>query len=548
MNVAHHHARVAAANARAANNGANDGTSNGVMVVNSIDRASQWNIIDMGGMQIKNLSRNLFHYHFLTTLYLNHNNLTNLSSDVCKLVNLRILDLSGNQLTAIPPELGLLVQLRDLRLFDNVLSTVPFELGFLFQLEILGLEGNPLQEPLLGMVQKENTATILAYMRDNCPMGPQPPEREWIPLEDEATASSSSSDTFTVLSYNILCEKYSPQQSYAYTPSWALEWSYRRELLIQEILNYNPDIVCLQEVELGQYEDFFREQLSQHGEYDGVFHVKSRARTMAVSDQRGVDGCATFYKNSKFTLIDKSLIEYQHYAMKRPGLRGSEDVINRVMIKDNVAVAILLETKETHQRLVVANTHLHWDPQHRDVKLVQTAILMEELQRIIGTYSQSGKQANGAGGKAGQQSPLPLILCGDFNSMPDSGVYEYLSSGQLSHDHEDFGTYTYLPYTADGLNHKLLLKSAYAPIENELEFTNYTPGFKGVIDYIWYSSNTLTVTGLLGGVDREYVTKQAVGFPNSYHPSDHIPLVVSVRIKSASGGGNPNAAKTIKFK
>jgi CCR4-NOT transcription complex subunit 6 len=46
--------------------------------------------------------------------------------------------------------------------------------------------------------------------------------------------------------YNTLCEKYATPQTYAYTPSWALSWDYRKDLLLQEILNYSGDILCLQ--------------------------------------------------------------------------------------------------------------------------------------------------------------------------------------------------------------------------------------------------------------------------------------------------------------
>jgi CCR4-NOT transcription complex subunit 6 len=46
--------------------------------------------------------------------------------------------------------------------------------------------------------------------------------------------------------YNILCEKYATPQQYGYTPTWALEWDYRKDLLLQEMLNYSADIICLQ--------------------------------------------------------------------------------------------------------------------------------------------------------------------------------------------------------------------------------------------------------------------------------------------------------------
>jgi mRNA deadenylase 3'-5' endonuclease subunit Ccr4 len=53
-------------------------------------------------------------------------------------------------------------------------------------------------------------------------------------------------DTFKLLCYNILCEKYATPQAYGYTPSWALAWEWRKELIIEDVLMYSADIVCLQ--------------------------------------------------------------------------------------------------------------------------------------------------------------------------------------------------------------------------------------------------------------------------------------------------------------
>lgn len=71
-----------------------------------------------------------------------------------------------------------------------------------------------------------------------------PPEREWITLED--STGSNGQDTFTMFCYNILAENYATPQMYGYTPSWALTWEYRKELILQEILAYGADVVCLQ--------------------------------------------------------------------------------------------------------------------------------------------------------------------------------------------------------------------------------------------------------------------------------------------------------------
>jgi len=77
--------------------------------------------------------------------------------------------------------------------------------------------------------------------------------------------------------------------------------------------------------------------------------------------------------------------------------------------------------------------------------------------------------------------------------------------------------------------HPFSLKSSYANI-GELSFTNYTPGFTGVIDYIWYSTNSLQVTGLLGEVPKEYL-QTVPGFPNWHFPSDHLALLSQFSVK-----------------
>lgn len=207
-----------------------------------------WTTIDMGGMNLKNVSIELFRYTFLTTLYIPHNSLSSLPSAISRLVSLTLLDASSNKLTSLPAELGLLTSLRDLFLFDNHLNSLPAELGTLHQLETLGIEGNPLPETMRSLLEKDGTPALIAYLRDSCPVPLPPPEREWVTIEPDSfpTKDASPPDTFSLLSYNILCEKYATAHMYGYTPSWALAWDYRKELILQEVMTYNADIICLQ--------------------------------------------------------------------------------------------------------------------------------------------------------------------------------------------------------------------------------------------------------------------------------------------------------------
>ena len=203
---------------------------------------------------------------------------------------------------SIPPELGMLSNLKELYLFDNLLMTLPAELGTLHQLQTLGIEGNPIDATIKSRVQKSGTPDLIAYLRDSCPVPPPPPERTWRVLQSDTERKVQEADqsieNFSVLCYNILCERCATERLYGYTPSWALNWNYRKDLILTEIMNYDADFLCLQEVDVAQYEDYFLSHLAAH-DYEGVFWPKSRANTMDETQRRLVDGCATFYKKSK---------------------------------------------------------------------------------------------------------------------------------------------------------------------------------------------------------------------------------------------------------
>ena len=46
---------------------------------------------------------------------------------------------------------------------------------------------------------------------------------------------SPSLERVKVFSWNILCDRYATSQVYGYTPSGALAWDYRKDLIMEEI-------------------------------------------------------------------------------------------------------------------------------------------------------------------------------------------------------------------------------------------------------------------------------------------------------------------------
>lgn len=497
-----------------------------------------WCQLDLTGQGLVNLSPKLFQYDFLESLYLSNNKLTSIPSVVGKLKGLRVLDLSHNRINEVPRELGICHNLRFLYLFDNNIKTLPSEFGNLGELLFLGIEGNPLDLKFANILAEHGTRQLICHLRDLKPVQYTPNPRPWLLLEDdgeiidpitnqnaytEDRLNNDTKNTFTLLSYNILCHHYATSKLFSYTPKWALEWDYRRSVLQEEILNQDRDIVCMQEVENRSFSEFWVPLLAKYG-YKGVYYCKTRSKTMSEADSKKVDGCATFYKTSKFNLISKQNFEYNSVCMGSDKYKKTKDLFNRFMNKDNIALITFLEHIETGEKIVIANTHLHWDPTFNDVKTLQVGILLEELQGIMKRLHRTGS--------IDEVRSNSLIICGDFNSIKDSAVYQLFSTGSVL-KHADLDGRDYGKFTEEGFRHNFKLKSAYDSID-DLPFTNFSPSFTDVIDYIWYSTSTLQVKGVLGKVDEDY-SSHYIGFPSAHFPSDHVPVVTKFQIKKSGG-------------
>ena len=254
----------------------------------------------------------------------------------------------------------------------------------------------------------------------------------------------------------------------------------------------------------------------------------------------------------RYILLDKQLVDFANTAINRPDMKGEHDIFNRVMPRDDIGVLAFLENRVTGSRLIVGNVHVFWNPAFNDVKMVQVAILMEAITKFANKWAkfppctdkvvyrftngdgEEGKepdvtQTPGPSMEYADGSQIPLLLCGDFNSLPHSGIYDLIVQGVIPNSHADLGSRKYGNFTRDGISHPFSLKSSYSTI-GELSFTNYTPAFVGVLDYIWYSTNTLQVLGLLGDIDKDYL-QRVPGFPNYHFPSDHVALYAQYMVK-----------------
>ncbi|KAL8599573.1 hypothetical protein ACOMHN_063454 [Nucella lapillus] len=130
---------------------------------------------------------------------------------------------------------------------------------------------------------------------------------------------------------------------------------------------------------------------------------------------------------------------------------------------------------------------------------------------------------------------IPFVFCGDLNSLPDSGVIEFLCKGKVAVNHEDFRDNMYdqaMKKMCNGdkthIHHKFHLARAYSDL---MPVTNYTYDFKGIIDYIFHSRERLKVLGHLGPYDQDWFRHNKVlGCPHPHIPSDHFSLLVEFEL------------------
>lgn len=166
------------------------------------------------------------------------------------------------------------------------------------------------------------------------------------------------------------------------------------------------------------------------------------------------------------------------------------------------------------QPLIVCTAHIHWDPEFCDVKLIQTMMLMHELRNFVDEAAQLFGMV--PSGQHAEPNSIPLILCGDLNSLPDSGVVEYLSKGRISVQHPDFKELAYRDCLRklspivdknanDHYTHPFELVKAYQ--DDVMPFTNYT-----LVDAVALSPSLLITQILAATTSRaSSITSSALG-------------------------------------
>ncbi|XP_049588935.1 2',5'-phosphodiesterase 12 [Syngnathus scovelli] len=331
------------------------------------------------------------------------------------------------------------------------------------------------------------------------------------------TAKETAWPLLRVVSYNILADIYAQTELsktvlYPYCAPYALQLDYRQNLIKKELAGYHADVICLQEVDKGVFLDSLTPALDAFG-LDGVFKVKEKQH----------EGLATFYRRTRFKLLSRHDITLSEALTSDPDHAellekiSADEALRDKIVKRATAlqVSVLEDLHRAGRKICVANTHLYWHPQGGNVRLVQMAVALRHLSRVIGEVAPEA----------------PLVFCGDFNSSQSSGVLQLVTESSLPRQHADWSSSR--PREEDSPSSSVAM-DLFSPFPSlfsacgPLAYTNYVGGFQGCLDYIFIQPECMRVEQVIPMPDHHLITTY-IALPSVAHPSDHIALVCDLR-------------------
>ncbi|OQR89348.1 hypothetical protein ACHHYP_06339 [Achlya hypogyna] len=205
-------------------------------------------------------------------------------------------------------------------------------------------------------------------------------------------------ETVSVLSYNIMRQLHATPKYKPYCAEYVLGNARRKEQLLAEIVSYDADILCLQEVD--DYDLFWIHQLSSVG-YDSVYHQRTGDYD---------DGLVVAFRRMNFQIFRTHRICFNELCA-----RTKRENVAAKLQQDNVALLVALQPWEEcafPSPLCVVNVQLASHPDHEAVRDAQIRYLLPEVEAFNADFQ------------------MPLIVAGSFNVRPDSQIYHILRTGR----------------------------------------------------------------------------------------------------------------------
>lgn len=195
-------------------------------------------------------------------------------------------------------------------------------------------------------------------------------------------AAEATPPPLKVMSFNL---------RYGTAKDGANAWEQRRDLVLETIRTFAPDLLGTQEV-LDFQADFLSQHLRTHS-FHGVGRDDGRAQG---------EYCAIYFRDSRFERLDSG----HFWLSETPDLPGSvswDSSLTRMC-----SWVLLRDRLVEDGAFVFGNTH--WDHRGKQARLESARLIREKINELKGE--------------------LPVILTGDFNTTEDDPPYAVLAGAR----------------------------------------------------------------------------------------------------------------------
>ncbi|GAA5925215.1 hypothetical protein JCM3775_006397 [Rhodotorula graminis] len=283
--------------------------------------------------------------------------------------------------------------------------------------------------------------------------------RKWVDVpardEDSPVDGASEGKQVAILSWNMLAQALVRRE--LFPGSDCLKGKDRLPALMEQVLYYDPDIACLQEVDrLAEhlpsltlsygYTSFVGYRNKSHGlliaHKNSVFNKVGergiRLDDLALDDSEleaqdpppvepEVDSQDGDVSAANAADEPEKLTEKEKEIRARPpdasstSSKASRRAAGLSRATRNVGLFVALEFKDASGRgVVVGTSHTFWHPSHVYERVRQTALLVKELERFRASDD--------------KWHDWPLFLAGDLNTQPREMTYRLLTGASISPD------------------------------------------------------------------------------------------------------------------
>jgi len=254
-------------------------------------------------------------------------------------------------------------------------------------------------------------------------------------------------------------------------------WERRKGRLVEVIQDLDVDLLSL--VECDHYEDYFQPVLTAMG-YDSIWQQRPRSTSH--------DGCCIAWRRSCFELLASDVVEYADYY----------DSGLKLNMKDRIALLSLMRSRLTQDVICFVSTHLARNPEH----VSKDSLRGRQIGQVIRGISDFVHKHHA--------EDVPCVLTGDLNATQFERLLGIASVAAL--------------LRRDASVHPFVFDCEDMPSRA----TSVTTARQMRLDAILHQGKYMD---LVEACDVPVLSTEDP-IPNKKHPSDHVPIKATFRLRS----------------